>query len=90
MIASPVSSRTSRRKPSSAVSPSSRTPPGGKRYPFYFVQFVSHATATDFHPDDAEVREARWFDALPDDMAFREDYIEDHRTWRENFRRGAR
>ena len=59
--------------------------PGGKRYPFYFVQFVSSATGTDFHPDDAEVREARWFDALPNDMAFREDYVEDYREWRERF-----
>ena len=60
--------------------------PGGKRYPFYFVQFVSRATTRDLRPDDDEVREARCFDAMPKDMAFRDDYVEDYRRWRENFR----
>lgn len=64
--------------------------PSGRRYPFYFVQFVSRAETRDLHPDDREVREARWFEALPEDMAFRDDYVEDHRVWRENFRRQAR
>ena len=58
--------------------------PGGKRYPFYFVQFVSRATTRDLRPDDDEVREARWFDAMPKDMAFRDDYLEDYRRRREN------
>jgi len=60
--------------------------PGGKRYPFYFVQFVARAATHDLRPDDDEVREARWFDALPKDMAFRDDYVEDYRRRRENFR----
>ncbi len=37
-------------------------------------------------PDDREVREARWFDDLPADMAFHDDYVEDFRAWRESFR----
>ena len=56
--------------------------PGGKRYPFYFVQFVARAANTRLAPDDHEVREARWFDDLPPDMAFRDDYAEDFRSWR--------
>ena len=31
---------------------------------------------------DVEVREARWFDALPREMAFHDDYREDYRLWR--------
>ena len=57
--------------------------PGGKRYPFYFVQFVARAAGTALHPDDSEVREARWFDGLPKTMAFIDDYAEDYRMWRE-------
>jgi len=64
--------------------------PSGRRYPFYFVQFVARAASRELRPDDDEVREARWFDALPGDMAFREDYEEDHRTWREAFLRSGR
>ena len=64
--------------------------PSGERYPFYFVQFVARAASHALHPDDNEVREARWFGALPADMAFREDYEEDHRIWREAFLRGER
>ena len=56
--------------------------PSGKRYPFYFVQFVSHAATHELRPDDVEVREARWFDALPREMAFHDDYREDYRLWR--------
>src|SRR2546422_3220232 len=56
--------------------------PGGKRYPFYFVQFAARAATHTLRPDDHEVREARWFDDLPPDMAFREDYAEDFRSWR--------
>ena len=62
--------------------------PGGKRYPFYFVQFVSRATTHELHPDDDEVREARWFDSLPRDMAFRQDYVDDYERTRDRFRRG--
>ncbi|OGS50193.1 MAG: hypothetical protein A3K65_09715 [Euryarchaeota archaeon RBG_16_68_12] len=61
---------------------------GGKRYPFYFVQFVARAATHDLRPSDSEVREARWFDALPDGMAFHEDYVEDFAAWRETRRRG--
>jgi ADP-ribose pyrophosphatase YjhB (NUDIX family) len=64
--------------------------PTGRRYPFYFVQFMARAASHTLQPDDHEVREARWFDALPVDMAFREDYEEDHRIWREAFLRDGR
>ena len=57
--------------------------PGGKRSPFYFIQFVARAASHGLRPDDHEVREARWFTELPEDMAFREDYVDDFRTWRE-------
>ena len=60
--------------------------PSGKRYPFYFVQFVARATGHDLRPDDNEVRVARWFGALPRDMAFRDDYVEDFRLGRERHR----
>ena len=61
--------------------------PGGKRYPFYFVQFVSRAATRGLRPDDYEVREARWFDELPEKMEFREDYATDYRVWRERMLR---
>jgi len=64
--------------------------PSGKRYPFYFVQFVARAVSHGLRPDDHEVREARWFEDLPNDMAFREDYEEDHRIWKEAFLRDGR
>jgi len=64
--------------------------PSGKRYPFYFVQFVARAATHELRPDDHEVREARWFDAPPKDMAFREDYEADYRIWRDTFRREGR
>src|SRR5438445_1488392 len=54
--------------------------PGGKRYPFYFVQFAARAASHTLRPDDHEVQEARWFTELPADMAFREDYLEDYRN----------
>lgn len=60
--------------------------PGGRRYPFYFVQFVARAVSMDLHPDDREVREARWFEDLPGDMAFHDDYLEDFRAWRHTSR----
>ena len=56
--------------------------PNGKRYPFYFVQFLARAATHELKPDDHEVRKARWFKTLPRDMAFREDYVEDFRTLR--------
>src|SRR2546422_10359558 len=62
--------------------------PGRRRYPFYFVQFVSRAATHELHPDDHEVRDARWFDALPKRMAFREDYVEDYKEWRGRFLQG--
>jgi 8-oxo-dGTP diphosphatase len=42
----------------------------------YFAQFIVRARSTELQPDH-EVIEARWFDALPRDMAFRDDYLED-------------
>jgi len=60
--------------------------PSGKRYPFYFVQFVARAATHDLRPDDHEVREARWFRELPPDMAFRDDYVEDFAQWRDGVR----
>ena len=60
--------------------------PSGRRYQFYFVQFVACAASEGLKPDDREVREARWFDDLPPDMAFHDDYVEDFRVWRESFR----
>ena len=42
----------------------------------YFAQFVARATSVELHPGH-EVVEARWFDALPADLAFREDYVDD-------------
>ena len=56
--------------------------PEGKRYPFYFVQFVARAATHELKPDDEEVREVRWFKALPREMAFREDYVDDFRALR--------
>ena len=42
----------------------------------YFAQFVARALSRDLGPGH-EVVEARWFEALPDDLAYREDYVED-------------
>lgn len=42
----------------------------------YFAQFVAGAVDEDLHPG-ADVLELRWFDVLPEDMAFRGDYLED-------------
>ena len=42
----------------------------------YFAQFIARAQSTELRPGH-EVTEARWFDALPRDMAFRDDYLED-------------
>ena len=42
----------------------------------YFAQFIVRARSTELQADH-EVIEARWFDALPRDMAFRDDYVED-------------
>jgi len=61
--------------------------PSGKRYPFYFVQFMARAATHALRPDDHEVREARWFGALPTDMAYRNDYVEDYLLWKGTFRR---
>jgi 8-oxo-dGTP pyrophosphatase MutT (NUDIX family) len=50
----------------------------------YFAQFIARAGSSALSPGH-EVVEARWFPALPDDMAFREDYREDFAR----IRRGA-
>jgi len=42
----------------------------------YFAQFVARASSTIPRPGP-EVREAQWFDSLPPDLAFREDYVDD-------------
>ncbi|HYM40653.1 MAG TPA: NUDIX hydrolase [Thermoplasmata archaeon] len=44
----------------------------------YFAQFVARAAAAECQPG-SDVLEVRWFDALPNTMAFREDYVEDFR-----------
>lgn len=47
----------------------------------YFAQFIGRAESKELRPG-REVVEARWFDELPDDLAFREDYVEDYRRVR--------
>ncbi len=42
----------------------------------YFAQFVARAASTQAHPGP-DVVEARWFDRLPSNLAFRADYAED-------------
>ncbi len=42
----------------------------------YFAQFIARAQSKELRPGH-EVTEARWFDVLPRDMAFRDDYLED-------------
>lgn len=42
----------------------------------YFAQFLARAVNTEVRPG-ADVLDVRWFDALPADMAFRQDYTED-------------
>lgn len=47
----------------------------------FFAQFTARATSTDPHPG-SDVRDARWFDVLPDDLAYRDDYVTDFRRLR--------
>lgn len=42
----------------------------------YFAQFLARVAGTTVRPGP-DVREVRWFDALPPDMAFRQDYVDD-------------
>lgn len=42
----------------------------------YFAQFVARASSIE-HRAGPDVREARWFETLPPDLAFREDYLVD-------------
>jgi ADP-ribose pyrophosphatase YjhB (NUDIX family) len=44
----------------------------------YFAQFLARVSQGEIHPG-TDVSEARWFDALPVNMAFRADYVEDFR-----------
>ena len=44
----------------------------------YFAQFLARAASPEVRPG-SDVLEVAWFDVLPDDMAFREDYLEDFR-----------
>ncbi len=53
---------------------------GSRRRPGYFAQFLARAEG-EVRPG-ADVLEARWFGALPEDMAFRTDYLEDFRRVR--------
>ena len=50
----------------------------------YFAQFVVQAVSADVRPGRG-IQEARWFDHLPETLAFREDYRRDFET----LRRGA-
>lgn len=61
--------------------------PSGARHPFYFVQFVARAPSSELRPEvPREIEAAQWFDELPASLAFREDYVDDFRTWRPRFR----
>ncbi len=42
----------------------------------YFAQFVGRASSVEPRPGP-DVREARWFESLPPDLAFRDDYVAD-------------
>src|SRR5438445_552648 len=42
----------------------------------YFAQFVGRASSVEPRPGPV-VREARWFESLPPDLAFRDDYVAD-------------
>jgi ADP-ribose pyrophosphatase YjhB (NUDIX family) len=48
----------------------------------YFAQFTARAGSDAVTPGRG-VREARWFEALPESLAFREDYVEDFRRLRD-------
>jgi ADP-ribose pyrophosphatase YjhB (NUDIX family) len=62
---------------------------GRRRRALFFAQFVARAEDAAPRPDPDEVREVCWFDALPADMAYREDYVEDFATWRRRFHGGG-
>ncbi len=47
----------------------------------YFAQLLARAVDSEVRPG-SDVLEAQWFDALPTDMAFRSDYLEDFRRIR--------
>lgn len=49
---------------------------GGRARHGYFAQFIARAESTTLLPGH-EVTEARWFDSLPEELAFRNDYAED-------------
>ncbi len=51
---------------------------GSRRRHGYFAQFVARVVGSPVHPG-SDVLEARWFRALPENMAFRQDYVEDFR-----------
>lgn len=42
----------------------------------YFFQFEARSRGGDPSPRPGEIREVKWFDALPVEMAFRDDYVE--------------
>lgn len=47
----------------------------------YFAQFIARASSMRIRPG-IDVREARWLDELPGNLAFRDDYLEDYRRIR--------
>ena len=49
---------------------------GEKYADTYFFQFVVRPVGGEVSPREGEILEAEWFDHLPDNMAFREDYLE--------------
>lgn len=49
---------------------------GGRARHGYFAQFIARTESTALRPGH-EVTEARWFDSLPEELAFRDDYAED-------------
>jgi 8-oxo-dGTP diphosphatase len=53
----------------------------------YFFQFEVKAKKGTPRPGEGEIQEVRWFDHLPKDMAFRDDYIEVFKARTEYLRR---
>ena len=54
----------------------------------YFAQVLARASSAQPRPG-SDVREVRWFDVLPEDMAFRDDYAGDFRRLRRRAEAGA-
>jgi len=54
---------------------------GARVHHAYFAQFVARAASEDVRPAP-DVRETAWFEELPPDLAFREDYVDDFHALR--------